>query len=164
MRLRPSRDEFEALYREHHRRVYAIALRFARDPDRAEEIVQDAFVRVWRSLPSFNGNSKLSTWLHSIAVNAALDRVRSRARREARIDREVDLERYAREVGRAMPTADLDLERALASLPDGAREIVILHYIEGYPCAEVAERLGIAEGTVKSQLHRARRLLKEAMA
>ena len=144
--------------------MYAIALRFARDPDRAEEIVQDAFVRVWRSLPSFNGDSKLSTWLHSIAVNAALDRVRSRARREARIDREVDLDRYAREVGRAMPTADLDLERALASLPDGAREIVILHYIEGYPCAEVAERLGIAEGTVKSQLHRARRLLKEAMA
>ena len=164
MRLRPSRDEFEALYREHHRRVYAIALRFARDPDRAEEIVQDAFVRVWRSLPSFNGTSKLSTWLHSIAVNAALDRVRARARHEARIDREVDLDRYAREVGRAMPTADLDLERALASLPDGAREIVILHYIEGYPCAEVAERLGIAEGTVKSQLHRARRLLKEAMA
>lgn len=162
--MRPSRDEFEALYREHHRRVYAIALRFARDPDRAEEIVQDAFVRVWRSLPSFNGTSKLSTWLHAVAVNAALDRVRTRARREARIDREVDLERYAREVGRAMPTADLDLERAVAALPEGAREIVILHYFEGYPCSEVAERLGIAEGTVKSQLHRARRLLKEAMA
>jgi RNA polymerase sigma-70 factor (ECF subfamily) len=163
VRLQDPRVEFEALYREHHRRVYAIALRFARDADRAEEIVQDAFVRAWRSLPSFNGDSRLSTWLHSVAVNAALDRVRARSRREARLDRNVDLERYAAEVGRAMPEADLDLERAVASLPEGAREIVILHYIEGYPCAEIAERLGIVEGTVKSQLHRARKLLKEAL-
>ena len=163
VRLQDPRAEFEMLYREHHRRVYAIALRFARDADRAEEIVQDAFVRAWRSLPSFNGDSRLSTWLHSVAVNAALDGVRARSRREARIDRDVDLERYAAEVGRAMPEADLDLERAVAGLPDGAREIVILHYIEGYPCAEIAERLGIVEGTVKSQLHRARKLLKEAL-
>jgi RNA polymerase sigma-70 factor (ECF subfamily) len=164
VRLQHSRAEFETLYREHHRRVYAIALRFTRDPDRAEEIVQDAFVRVWRSLPSFYGNSRLSTWLHSVAVNAALDGVRARARREARLDRDVDLDRYAIEIGRAMPGADLDLERAVAAVPDGAREIVILDFIEGYACAEIAERLGIAEGTVKSQLHRARRLLKETMA
>ncbi|HYO47482.1 MAG TPA: sigma-70 family RNA polymerase sigma factor [Gemmatimonadota bacterium] len=163
VRLHDPRAEFEVIYREHHRRVYAIALRFARDPDRAEEVVQDAFVRAWRSLPSFNGDSRLSTWLHSVAVNAALDGVRVRSRREARLDRDVDLDRYAAEVGRAMPGADLDLERAVASLPDGAREIVILHYIEGYPCAEIAEQLGIVEGTVKSQLHRARKLLKEAL-
>jgi RNA polymerase sigma-70 factor (ECF subfamily) len=158
------RAEFEALYREHHQRVYAIALRFARDADRAEEIVQDAFVRVWRSLPSFNGNSRLSTWVHSVAVNAALDAVRTRSRQEARIERGVDPDRYTAEVRRAMPEADLDLERAIASLPDGAREIVILHYIEGYRCAEIAERLGIVEGTVKSQLHRARTILKEALS
>jgi RNA polymerase sigma-70 factor (ECF subfamily) len=164
VRLHDPRAEFEAIYREHHRRVYAIALRFARDPDRAEEIVQDAFVRAWRSLPSFNGDSRLSTWLHSVAVNAALDAVRARSRRDARLDPDLDLDRYAAEVGRAMPGADLDLERAVASLPEGAREIVILHYIEGYPCAEIAERLGIVEGTVKSQLHRARKLLKEALA
>lgn len=155
---------FESLYRAHYRRVYAVALRFARDRDRAEEIAQDAFVRAWRALPSFNGDSRLSTWLHSVAVHAALDRVRGQARREARIEPGVDLDRYAAEVGRAMPGADLDLERAIAALPDGAREVVILHYIEGYPCAEIAERLGIVEGTVKSQLHRARKLLKEAMA
>ena len=163
VRLHDPRAEFEAIYREHHRRVYAIALRLARDPDRAEEIVQDAFVRAWRSLPSFNGDSRLSTWLHSVAVNAALDAVRARSRRDARLDPDVDLDRYAAEVGRAMPGADLDLERAVASLPEGAREIVILHYIEGYPCAEIAERLGVVEGTVKSQLHRARKLLKEAL-
>jgi RNA polymerase sigma-70 factor (ECF subfamily) len=162
--LQDPRAEFEALYHEHHRRVYAIALRFARDADRAEEIVQDAFVRVWRSMPSFNGNSRLSTWVHSVAVNAALDGLRARSRREARIEPGIDPDRYAAEVGRAMPDADLDLERAIASLPDGAREIVILHYIEGYPCAEIAERLGIVEGTVKSQLHRARTLLKEALS
>lgn len=155
---------FESLYRTHYRRVYAVALRFARDRERAEDIAQDAFVRAWRALPSFNGDSRLSTWLHSVAVNTALDRVRARSRREARLEPEVDLERYATEIGRAMPTADLDLERAVAALPDGAREIVILHYIEGYSCAEIAERLGIVEGTVKSQLHRARQLLKEAMA
>ena len=158
------RSAFEAIYRDHHRRVYAIALRFARDPERAEEIVQDAFVRAWRSLPSFNGDSSLSTWLHSVAVNAALDGVRRRSRREARLDRGVDLDRYVVEVERAMPGTDIDLERAVASLPDGAREIVILHYIEGYACVEMAELLGIAEGTVKSQLHRARKLLKEALA
>jgi RNA polymerase sigma-70 factor (ECF subfamily) len=161
--LHNRRGEFEAIYREHHRRVYAIALRFARDPDSAEEIVQDAFVRAWRSLPSFNGNSRLSTWLHSVAVNAALDRVRRRSRAEARLDREVDLDRYADEVARAMHAADLDLERAVAALPDGAREVVILHYFEGYSCAEIAALLGVVEGTVKSQLHRARQLLKEAL-
>jgi RNA polymerase sigma-70 factor (ECF subfamily) len=80
------------------------------------------------------------------------------------MDPEVDLDRYADEIGRAMPAADLDLERAVAALPEGAREVVILHYFEGYPCAEIAERMGIVEGTVKSQLHRARRLLKEALA
>jgi RNA polymerase sigma-70 factor, ECF subfamily len=164
VRLHDRRGEFETIYREHHRRVYAIALRFARDPEGAEEIVQDAFVRAWRSLPSFNGNSRLSTWLHSVAVNAALDRVRKRSRREAMVATEPDLDRYAGEVARAMPGADLDLERAVASLPDGAREVVILHYMEGYPCADIAERLGVVEGTVKSQLHRARRLLKEALA
>jgi RNA polymerase sigma-70 factor (ECF subfamily) len=164
VRLHDRRGEFESIYREHHRRVYAIALRFARDPEGAEEIVQDAFVRAWRSLPSFNGNSRLSTWLHSVAVNAALDRVRKRSRAESRIDRDVDLDRYASEVGRAMPTADIDLERAVATLPDGAREVVLLHYFEGFPCAEIAERLGVVEGTVKSQLHRARQLLKEALA
>ena len=164
MRLHDRRGEFETIYREHHRRVYALALRFARDPDGAEEIVQDAFVRAWRSLPSFNGDSRLSTWLHSVAVNAALDRVRRRTRAEARFDTAADLDRYAGEVERAMPAADVDLERAVAALPDGAREIVILHYFEGYPCAEIADRLGIVEGTVKSQLHRARQLLKEALA
>ena len=123
-------DAFESLYRAHYRRVYAVALRFARDRDRAEEIAQDAFVRAWRALPTFNGDSRLSTWLHSVAVHAALDRVRSVARREARVERTVDLDRYAAEVGRAMPDADLDLERAVAGLPDGAREILILHYIE----------------------------------
>jgi RNA polymerase sigma-70 factor (ECF subfamily) len=162
--LHDRRGEFEAIYREHHRRVYAIALRFARDREGAEEIVQDAFVRAWRSLPSFNGNSRLSTWLHSVVVNAALDRMRRRSRAEARLDREVDLDRYADEIGRAMPAADVDLERAVAALPEGAREVVILHYFEGYPCAEIAERMGIVEGTVKSQLHRARQLLKEALA
>jgi RNA polymerase sigma-70 factor (ECF subfamily) len=63
-----------------------------------------------------------------------------------------------------MPAADIDLERAVATLPDGAREVVLLHYFEGFPCAEIAERLGVVEGTVKSQLHRARQLLKEALA
>ena len=158
------RGEFESIYREHHRRVYAIALRFARDSEGAEEIVMSDPVRAWRSLPSFNGNSRLSTWIHSVAVNAALDRMRRRSRAESRLDREIDLDMYAGEIGRAMPAADVDLERAVAALPDGAREVVILHYFEGYPCAEIAERMGIVEGTVKSQLHRARQLLKEALA
>ena len=162
--MQDPRAEFEALYREHHRRVYAIALRFARDADRAEEIVQDAFVRVWRSLPSFNGNSRLSTWVHSVAVNAALDGVRARSRREARIEPGIDPDRFAAEVGRAMPDADLDLERAIAALPPGVRRAFVLHEVEGYTHEEVAGMTGLATGTLRAQLHRARQLLIRALS
>ena len=135
VRLQDPWAEFETLYREHHRRVYAIALRFTRDADRAEEIVQDAFVRAWRSLPSFNGDSRLSTWLHSVAVNAALDGVRARSARGA--DRSRRGPRSLRGGGRTRDAGGGPRSRAGGGrAPDGAREIVILHYIEGYPCGD----------------------------
>lgn len=134
--------------------------RWEADEDRALDLLQEAFVRVWRALPEFRGDSALSTWIHSIAVRTAMDRMREDSRRARR--EEVAGRGHSTEVADA-PAARLDLERALAALPDGQRRMLILHGIEGYRCREIAERLGVAVGTVRSQVHRARRKLKEAL-
>jgi RNA polymerase sigma-70 factor (ECF subfamily) len=150
---------FELLYRAHCQRAYATALRLLRDRTRAEEVVQDAFVRAWDSLPSFRGDSAFGSWLHRITVRAACDRVRQDDRRPRSIDDDAVAARYVAEARRAMPDARVDLERAIATLPAGARVVLLLHDVEGYRHDEIAEHLGVAVGTVKSQLHRARRLI-----
>jgi RNA polymerase sigma-70 factor (ECF subfamily) len=131
-----------------------------RDERRAEELLQDVFVRVWRALPDFRGESALGTWIHSIALRTALDRARQDRRREER-------ERTAgenRPVAVAPGGAEaVDLGRAIAALPDGQRRMFILHAIEGYRCREIADRLGVATGTVQSQVFRAREKLKEVL-
>lgn len=140
--------------------MWALASRWESDPDRAADLVQEAFVQVWRSLPDFRGEAALSTWIHTIAVRTAIDRARGEARRE-------DREEVAREATpRAVRPADdarLDLERAFAALPDGQRRMLLLHAVEGYACREIAERMGVAIGTVQSQVFRARQKLKEAL-
>jgi RNA polymerase sigma-70 factor (ECF subfamily) len=150
---------FEMLYRAHCRRAYATALRLLRDRIRAEEVVQDAFVRAWESLPSFRGDSAFGSWLHRITVRAACDRVRQDDRRPHSIDDDGATARYVAEARRAMPDARVDLERAIATLPAGARVVLLLHDVEGYRHDEIGEHLGVTVGTVKSQLHRARRLI-----
>ena len=150
---------FEELYRLHHRRVYALALRMARDTSRAEEMTQEAFVRAWQALSSFRSESAFGTWLHSLAVRVILRQMRSDQRWEERRD----MAGYLSEVRRAMPETSLDLERAIASLPDRARTVLLLHDVEGYRYEEIAQRLGVALGTVKAQLHRARKLATEAL-
>jgi len=154
---------FEELYRANYRRVYALTLRMTCDPDRAEELTQDVFVRVWQNLATFRGESALSTWIHTVAVRTTLQHLRSESRREARITSTDDVSRYAAEARRAMPEARVDLERAVARLPQGARTVLLLVDVEGYPYDEVATMLGVTVGTVKSQLHRARRLMMEAL-
>lgn len=154
---------FEELYRSHHRRIYALALRMAGDAARAEEVTQEAFVRAWESLPGFRGESSFGTWLHGLAVHVALRHERTERRREARIEAADDLSGYAAEVRRAMPETSIGLERAVAALPDGARRVLVLHDVQGYRYEEVARLLGIAVGTVKAQLHRARKLVMEAV-
>jgi RNA polymerase sigma-70 factor, ECF subfamily len=154
---------FEEIYRAHYRRVYALTLRMTCDPERAEELTQDVFVRVWQTLSSFRGESALSTWIHTVAVRTTLQHLRAEGRREARVTTTGDLTRYAAEAKRAMPDTSIDLERAIAALPAGARSVLLLVDVEGYPYDDVARLLGVTVGTIKSQLHRARRLMMEAL-
>ena len=156
------RDAFQALYREHVGRVYALCLRLSADPVRAEELTQDAFVRAWERLASFRGESAFSSWMYRLTVNVVLLERRTARRRSARVvatDDPAAVEQGGAG-GDATPGLSLDLERAIAALPRGAREVFVLHDIEGYRHEEIARLTGVATGTSKAQLFRARRLLR----
>lgn len=154
---------FEALYRTHVGRVYAVCLRLAGDARLAEECTQDAFVQAWEKLGSFRGDSAFGTWLHRIAVNMVLGRHRQRRRWAAWLveDENAVLEQADRASG---PDGLLDMDRALRQLPTGAREVFVLHDVEGYGHEEIAGLMGIAAGTSKAQLHRARKLLQARLS
>lgn len=155
---------FEALYRAHVGRVYALCLRLTADRAQAEERTQDAFVRAWQRLATFRGESAFSTWLHRLVVNEVLRARRAERRREARVLSTDDPAVLERPSGRPMSHgAGLDLEHAVAALPPGAREVFVLHDVEGYRHEEIARLTGVAVGTSKAQLFRARRLLREAL-
>jgi len=163
-------DAFGELYKEHAGRVYALCLRMSGDSVQAQELMQDVFVRAWERLASFRGEASFGSWLHRLAVNVVLLGARSDRRRLARVAPVEDLaateERDSRSRG-ALRTADpataIDLERAIAALPPGARSAFVLHDVEGFSHAEIAELTGRAEGTIRAQLHRARKLLMEAL-
>jgi RNA polymerase sigma-70 factor (ECF subfamily) len=154
---------FEMLYRRLVGRVYALCLRMARDPQRAEELTQDVFVRAWERLGSFRGESRFTTWLHRLAVNVVLQAGRTKGRRESREELMADPGEYLGRVQREMPGTRLDLERAIAALPEGARTVVVLRDIHGYKYDEIARMHGVALGTVKAQIHRARRMIRERL-
>ncbi len=158
------RGAFEQLYRRQVGRVHALCLRMAGDPIAAEELTQEVFVRAWRKLGSFRGDSAFGTWLHSLAVREVLGDRRTNVRRLARV---VPVEDPATLPGagrRQSPAAALDLERCLGALPERARQVFVLHDVEGYRHTEIARLMGTTEGTSKGQLHRARKLLREALA
>jgi RNA polymerase sigma-70 factor (ECF subfamily) len=154
---------FERLYRDNERRVFALCLRLSADAALAEELTQDVFVRAWRKLGSFRGDSAFSTWLHPLAVNVALSERRSRRRRDARIVAVEDPAGAERAPGVPRPEQGFDLERAIVSLPKGARAVFVLHDVEGRTHEEIAAMLDLAPGTSKAQLSRARKLLREAL-
>lgn len=157
-------DAFEAVYREHAGRVYALCLRMSGDAQAAKELVQDVFVRAWEKLDTFRGESAFSSWLHRLAVNVVLMDRRSRARRaEDPLDDDEDPAPVAAAIARS-PELKMDLEQAIATLPRMARQVLVLFDVEGYAHAEIAQMLGIAEGTSKAHLFRARGLLKEMLA
>jgi len=162
-------DAFEAVYREHVGRVHALCLRMTGDAREAEELTQDVFVRAWERLPSFRGESALGTWLHRLAVNVVLETARGTRRRERRVEPTSDLAALAPAAGAAGAAPDerialdMDMERAIAGLPQAVRTVFVLHDIEGYRHDEIARLTGGAVGTMRSQLHRARRLLMEAL-
>ena len=153
---------FLALYEAHVGRIYALCLRLAGSAAEAEEYTQDVFVRAWRRLDTFRGESAFGTWLHRLAVNEVMQARRAAARRSARVALPGDDDLLAR-VATTQPEPDRDLERAIAQLPEGARQIFLLYDLEGYSHEEIAHLTGVAEGTSKAQLHRARRLLREAL-
>ena len=154
---------FEELYRTHVDRVYALCLRMSADRERAEQLTQDTFVRCWEKLGTFRGESLFSSWLYRMAVNVVLNDQRSRKRRHLRLESTGDLGRYGRAAPEGRTEERIDVERALAGLPDAARTALVLYGIEGYKYREIAEMTGLAEGTVKAQIHRARKLLQEAL-
>ena len=154
---------FRSLYELSVGRVYALCLRLAADPGLAEELTQDVFVRAWEKLRTFRGESAFSTWLHRLTVNVVLTEKRTRGRREKRVFPAGELEDLERPGSFPSPGSRLDLEQAIAALPPGARAVFVLHDIEGYQHEEIAEMSGLAAGTSKAQLFRARRLLREML-
>lgn len=154
---------FRELYGQHAGRVYALCLRLTGDARDAEERTQDVFVRLWEKLRSFRGESAFSSWLHRLAVNVVLNESRTTGRRERRVMPAEDPDTVVGAQHAAPLHLNIDLERAIAELPDGAREVFVLFDIEGYGHGEIAALVGIAEGTSKAQLFRARRLLREKL-
>jgi len=159
------RPAFEQLYRSHCDRIYALCWRMCGgDRALAEDMVQEAFVRAWNKLHLFKGDSKFGTWLHRVTVNVVLSDRRIRVKRLQR-EQEFgdDLERVL--VGEKNVIAGLrkDLEAAIAGLPERARTVLVLYDIEGYQHNEIAEMTGMAVGSSKAQLHRARKLVREVL-
>jgi len=149
---------FERLYRRHAARVHSLARRMLGDEE-ADEATQDVFVRAWTKVGTFAGRAAFGTWLHRVAVNSLLGRRRDLAlRRERTVADGAEDERPG---SRRSPDLDLDFETAIGRLPVGAREIFVLHDVEGYRHREIAGQLGISSGTSKSQLHKARMMLRE---
>jgi RNA polymerase sigma-70 factor, ECF subfamily len=155
---------FETLYRTHAGRLYSLACRMLGNQADAEDLLQDIFLAAHRKLGSFRGDSALGTWLYRLATNLCLDHLRSRAVKSAQLTGALDDEVGLADAGsRRLADATvsrMDLERALAQLPDGCRTAFVLHDVEGLEHREVADMLGIAEGTSKSQVHKARLRLR----
>jgi len=154
-------EAFETIYRQHASRLYTLACRMAGSPEDGEDLLQEIFLQAYRKLGSFKGDATLGTWLYRLALNHCLDYVRSRRAKMNRltsaIEGEIACEPAAR---RETPIARLDLERAVERLPEGCREAFVLHDVEGFDHKEVGRLLGIAEGTSKSQVFKARMKLR----
>jgi len=149
---------FERLYRTHAGRVHALARRML-SPDEAAEATQDAFVRAWQKIGQFRGEAAFGTWLHRLAVNVFLARRQVlKLQRERHVDDETALDTLPARV--AGTDLAVDFEAAIVKLPPGARQVFVLHDVEGYKHEEIAELLGVTTGTTKAQLHRARMILR----
>ena len=155
---------FQELYQAHHRRVYSICLRMTRDTSEAEDLTQEVFVHLFRVLGSFRGESAFTTWLHRLTVNQILMHFRKRKVRTVQTTEDGEPPAPALSGSyddKRMKILDrILLSEVIAKLPDGYREALVLHDIEGFEHKEIAEMRGRTEGTSKSQLHKARRMLR----
>jgi RNA polymerase sigma-70 factor (ECF subfamily) len=152
---------FEALYKLHIDRVYGICLRMTGNVSEAEDCAQEAFIQAWNKMDKFRGDSAFSTWLHRIAVNSVLGRIRKAKREQDRLTAVSDTAAVTFVTGESGELKDLS--EAVDRLPEGARNVFVLHGIYGYSHDETGAMLGIATGTSKAQLHRARRLLAQQL-
>jgi RNA polymerase sigma-70 factor (ECF subfamily) len=153
---------FEQVYREHAGQVYGLCLRMTGQPALAEDCTQECFISAWRSLGRFEARSQMSTWLYRIAVNTVLTHRRRRPSDALRDAGELDDEALHL-VGESGPSSTADIEAALQRMPQGARDVLVLVGIYGHTHEEAADMLGIAVGTSKAQLHRARRLMAQQL-
>lgn len=150
-------EALEAMLDLYEEKVFRMAVAMLRDAGRAEEVTQDIFLKMWRALPAYDGRAALSTWLYAIARNTCLSAVRAESyRRTSPLD-------GVPEPCASAPSRTVDWDRLLARLPESQRYAVTLFYFEERSVTEVAAMLGVPVGTVKSQLHRARRALAEMM-
>jgi RNA polymerase sigma-70 factor (ECF subfamily) len=152
---------FEDLYRQHATRLYNLAYRMVGHADDADDLLQEIFLTAYRKLDTFKGASALGTWLYRLAMNVCLDRLRSKASKQESMTDELD-ETLGHAAARGLSQVNrMDLERAIASLPEGSRAAFLLHDVEGFDHVEVGRILGIAEGTSKSQVHKARLRIRQ---
>lgn len=155
------RPDFEEIYRQQAPRIYSLACRMSGSAEDGEDLLQEIFLQAYRKLGTFKGDSTIGTWLYRLALNHCLDYVRSRQAKMAKLTESLDAATaVVPSARRDSPIARLDLDRALERLPDGCREAFVLHDVEGLDHKEVAARLGIAEGTSKSQVFKARLKLR----
>lgn len=152
---------FETLYRQHLPMIYSLCYRMVADRSLAEELTQEAFIRVWHKLDLFQGQSQFSTWVYRLAKNVVL----SSFRKKQVVDWSADYDKVSEQASEKQTNMGKirDLEKAILALPNGARQVFVLHDVEGHKHSEISDYLGIAQGTSKTQLHRARKLLKELM-
>jgi RNA polymerase sigma-70 factor (ECF subfamily) len=156
---------FEELYRAHSPRLFGLACRMVGRPD-AEDLLQEIFLSAYRKMGQYRGDSALGTWLFRLATNLCVDHLRSRGAKWSRMTDELPEEPPAAAPGSGSVLGAIDrmdLDRALLTLPDGCRTVFVLHDVEGFEHHEIGTLLGIADGTSKSQLHKARRRLREAL-
>ena len=162
---------FEYLYRSHSRRVYALCLRMVGNTSDAEELMQEAFLQVFRKIHTFRGDSAFTTWLHRLSVNIVLMRLRKKTVKETPLEDSgggEDFDEQPKEYGAAdlalLGSIDrVNLQRAIAQLPPGYKQMFVLHDIQGYEHNEIATILGVSTGNSKSQLHKARVKLRKLL-
>ena len=159
---------FEELYRQHARRLFGLVMRMIGSADEAEDLLQEVFLQAYRKLSGFRGDSALGTWLYRLTMNHCLDHLRGRQAKMTRATESLD-DGNVDEPAAASPLVPaainrVDLERAIERLPDGARAAFLLHDVEGFEHREIAQILGISEGTSKSQVHKARMKLRAILS
>jgi len=155
-------DAFAELYSRYASRIFSLATRMSGSSQTGEDLLQEIFLQAYRKIASFKGDAALGTWLYRLALNHCLDFVRSRHARMDKVTDTIGDADFSRVpvARRDTPVERIDLERAVQQLPEGCREVFVLHDVEGYEHKEIAAMLGIAEGTSKSQVFKARMKLR----